>query len=460
MAKNNNLKYLCDSCGYDSVKWYGKCPSCGQWDTLKEFKVPTNDNFDLSNVVISKDPPVKLSEITKEDEIRYNTGINEFDRVLGGGAVKGSLVLIGGEPGIGKSTLMLQICDKLSNIGSILYASGEESKHQIKLRAQRLGSFPDNLYIMPETNLDLIIHTMRALQPTVLVVDSIQTVYKSGLSAAPGNITQIRECAMILMREAKNSGCIIFLVGHVNKDGEIAGPKILEHMVDCVLYFEGERLNENRILRTAKNRFGPSNEIGVFEMRKNGLIEVTNPSAVLLAERPTNVPGTCITAVMEGTRPILAEIQALVSPTVFGNPRRVASGFDYNRAVLLLAILEKITKLPLGNCDVYINVVGGLKIDEPVSDLATIIAIASSFYDKPVISDALAIGEVGLTGELRRVSSIEQRLAEASRMKISRCICPYNFDKDNNPHGNLDIVNSKNITEAIAVALGKVNSPK
>ncbi|MGN1451037.1 MAG: DNA repair protein RadA, partial [Eubacteriales bacterium] len=360
---------------------------------------------------------------------------------------------IGGEPGIGKSTLMLQICHSLSGCGTVLYASGEESQRQIKLRGDRLGVRGKNISVLAETNLDLILDTAAEMKPAFLIVDSVQTVYRPGVSAAPGNVAQIKECTMALLRLAKDTGTVVFVVGHVNKDGEIAGPKILEHMVDCVLYFEGEKQNAYRILRAAKNRFGSTNEIGVFEMKEKGLAEIVNPSEAMLAGRPAGVPGTCITAVMEGTRPILAEIQALVAKSAFGNPRRMASGVDYNRAVLLLAVLETRAGLLLGGSDAYVNVIGGLKIDEPAADLATVIALASSFRDKPVLPDTLAIGEVGLTGELRRVNAIEQRMAEAARMKLGRCICPYYGTAGIRVPEGLEVIRVKSIPEALAAAL-------
>ena len=390
--------------------------------------------------VAASDKPEGLDSLSTEDALRFHTGYAELDRVLGGGAVKGSLVLIGGEPGIGKSTLMLQICRSLSSAGKILYASGEESKRQIKLRADRLGVTNKEILVMSETKLEAVLAACETEKPAVCVVDSIQTIYKTGLSAAPGNVTQIKECAMALLRMAKNTGMIVFVVGHVNKDGEIAGPKILEHMVDCVLYFEGEQQNAYRILRAAKNRFGSTNEIGVFEMNANGLTEVENPSAALLSGRPAGVSGTCITAVMEGTRPILAEVQALVAQSVYGNPRRMASGIDYNRAALLLAVLEKRAGMLVSNQDAYINVVGGLKIDEPAADLATVIALASSFADRPVSENTVVFGEVGLAGELRRVTMMEQRIAEAARMKITRVVCPAAGESHMMPPEGMEIV--------------------
>jgi DNA repair protein RadA/Sms len=456
MAQKSKIAYVCENCGYDSVKWYGKCPSCGTWDSLKEFRVEDEQRKDVRyTAATGNNRSERLDKISTEDEIRFKTGFNELDRVLGGGAVKGSLVLIGGEPGIGKSTLMLQICESLSKKCKILYASGEESKRQIKLRAERLGVNGEKILIVSETNLEAVIEETDRENPDILIVDSIQTIYKSNLAAAPGNIAQIKECTMALLRLAKDSGIIVFIVGHVNKEGEIAGPKILEHMVDCVLYFEGEKQNAYRILRAAKNRFGSTNEIGVFEMGEKGLAEVANPSEAMLAGRPADVPGTCVTATIEGTRPILAEVQALVSKSVFGNPRRMSSGIDYNRAVLLLAVLEKRAGLFVGNCDAYINVIGGMKIVEPAADLATVIALASSYREKPVLEDTVVLGEVGLTGELRRVTALEQRLLEAARMNIKRCICPLYGKPPKNIPGGIEIIKVKDIREAINAALAE-----
>lgn len=453
MAQKQKVSYVCENCGYDSIRWYGQCPSCKSWDSLKEFRDAPEPASPQGVFFSGRKPAKSIDDIDTADELRFGTGFSELDRVLGGGAVRGSIVLIGGEPGIGKSTLMLQICHSLSGCGTVLYASGEESQRQIKLRGDRLGVRGKNISVLAETNLDLILDTAAEMKPAFLIVDSVQTVYRPGVSAAPGNVAQIKECTMALLRLAKDTGTVVFVVGHVNKDGEIAGPKILEHMVDCVLYFEGEKQNAYRILRAAKNRFGSTNEIGVFEMKEKGLAEIVNPSEAMLAGRPAGVPGTCITAVMEGTRPILAEIQALVAKSAFGNPRRMASGVDYNRAVLLLAVLETRAGLLLGGSDAYVNVIGGLKIDEPAADLATVIALASSFRDKPVLPDTLAIGEVGLTGELRRVNAIEQRMAEAARMKLGRCICPYYGTAGIRVPDGLEVIRVKSIPEALAAAL-------
>ena len=379
--------------------------------------------------------------------------MSELDRVLGGGAVKGSLVLVGGSPGIGKSTLMLQICDNLCRFAKVLYVSGEESERQIKLRAERLHVSGEGLYLLSETNLDDIVEAVNELQPDILIVDSIQTLYNSELAAAPGSVGQVKDCTMTLMQLAKGQGITVFVIGHVNKEGSIAGPKVLEHMVDCVLYFEGEQNMAYRILRAAKNRFGATNEIGVFEMADTGLTEVPNPSEMLLSGRPENTPGTCVTCVMEGVRPVLAEVQALLSPTSFNVPRRTSNGFDYNRAMLLLAVLEKRGGLQINSCDAYINVIGGLNLDEPAADLAMVMALASSFRDKPIPGDLVAIGEVGLTGELRAVNGLGQRLSEVRRIGFTKCLIPArNSGKLTEPEG-LQLIRVRNIREALATIL-------
>jgi len=389
--------------------------------------------------------------VEASDELRFHTGMNELDRVLGGGAVRGSLVLIGGAPGIGKSTLMLQICDSLCRFAKVLYVSGEESERQVKLRSERLGIAGEGLYLFSETNLEDIIEASNELRPDVLIVDSIQTMYNGDSSSSPGSVAQVKECTMALMQLAKGQGVTIFVIGHVNKEGSIAGPKVLEHMVDCVLYFEGEGHNSYRILRAAKNRFGATNEIGVFEMGGEGLAEVPNPSEALLSGRPKDTPGTCVTCVMEGNRPVLAEVQALLSPSAYGNSRRSSNGFDYNRAMMLLAVLEKRGGLLVSNCDAYINVIGGLFLDEPAADLAMMIALASSFRDKAVPFDLAAVGEVGLTGELRPVHTMGQRLSEVRRLGFTKCLVPYrNSGKLSEPAG-LELIRVRNIREALAI---------
>ena len=397
--------------------------------------------------------PRPISEVSSTHELRFETGMSELDRVLGGGAVKGSLVLVGGAPGIGKSTLMLQICDNLCRFAKVLYVSGEESERQIKLRAERLHVSGEGLYLLSETNLDDIIEAVNELQPDILIVDSIQTLYNGELTTAPGSVGQVKDCTMTLMQLAKGQGITVFVIGHVNKEGSIAGPKVLEHMVDCVLYFEGEQNMAYRILRAAKNRFGATNEIGVFEMADTGLTEVPNPSEMLLSGRPENTPGTCVTCVMEGVRPVLAEVQALLAPTSFNVPRRTSNGFDYNRAMLLLAVLEKRGGLLVNSCDAYINVIGGLNLDEPAADLAMVMALASSFRDKPIPSDLVAIGEVGLTGELRAVNGLGQRLSEVRRIGFTKCLIPArNSGRLTEPEG-LQLIRVRNIREALSAIL-------
>ena len=447
--------FYCTECGNETPKWHGKCPACGAWNTVVER--PTEKTAKKWNVSLHSTIPTlvpkSMSEVETTDELRFPTGMGELDRVLGGGAVKGSLVLVGGAPGIGKSTLMLQICDNLCQFASVLYVSGEESERQIKLRAERLQVNGSGLYLLSETNLENMIEAVHTLQPDVLIVDSIQTLSNTDVASAPGSVTQVKECTMALMQLAKGEGVTIFVIGHVNKEGSIAGPKVLEHMVDCVLYFEGERHMAYRILRAAKNRFGATNEIGVFEMEDGGLAEVPNPSETLLAGRPEDTPGTCVTCVMEGIRPVLAEIQALVVPTTFGNPRRVSNGFEYNRAVLLLAVLEKRGGLMLGQCDSYINVIGGLSLDEPAADLAAMMALASSFRDKPIPNNLVAIGEVGLTGELRSVNALSQRLSEVRRLGFTRCLVPKRTQTKLIVPDGLELIQVSNIREALAVML-------
>jgi len=449
--------FYCTECGNESPKWAGQCPSCRAWNTLVEQPVESKKKLTgtagSSILRVPANRPTPIQEIETTDELRFKTGMSELDRVLGGGAVKGSLVLVGGAPGIGKSTLMLQICDSLCRFSKVLYVSGEESERQIKLRAARLNVKGDGLYLLAETNLEDIVDAVHELKPDILIADSIQTLYNGDLTAAPGSIGQVKDCTMTLMQLAKGEGITVFVIGHVNKEGSIAGPKVLEHMVDCVLYFEGEQHNSYRILRAAKNRFGATNEIGVFDMGDNGLEEVPNPSETLLSGRPLDTPGTCVTCVMEGARPVLAEVQALLAPSGFGNPRRSSNGFDYNRAMMLLAVLEKRGGLLLGNCDAYINVIGGLSLDEPAADLALLIALASSFRDKPVPGDLAAIGEVGLTGELRSVNAINQRLSEVQRLGFTKCLIPArNSAKLVAPKG-LQLIGVRNIREALAAVL-------
>ena len=394
-----------------------------------------------------------MTELKADEEIRFPTGMGELDRVLGGGAVKGSLVLVGGAPGIGKSTLMLQICSKLCEFSKVLYVSGEESEHQLKLRAKRLRVENPSLFVISETNLGDVLESVRLERPDVLIVDSIQTLYNDALDSPAGSVSQVKDCTMALMQLAKGEGITVFVIGHVNKEGAIAGPKVLEHMVDCVLYFEGDQHTSYRILRAAKNRFGATNEIGVFEMQDAGLTEVENPSEMLLSGRPDDAPGTCVTCVMEGMRPVLAEIQALVVTSAGGNPRRTSNGFDYNRAAMLLAVLEKRGGLKVSVCDAYINIIGGLWLDEPAADLAAIVALASSYLDRPIPNDLVAIGEVGLTGELRTVNHLAQRISEVQRLGFRKCVIPAHRVGALGEFPGLQLIPARNIGEAIRAAL-------
>ena len=415
--------YICSQCAYESAKWQGKCPSCGEWDTLSEEIIKT-DSIKSSARKLSDATVYTLSGIESVKEERCDTGLHELNRVLGGGLVKGSLVLLSGDPGIGKSTLLLQICEYLTNNNSVLYVSGEESAHQLKIRARRLGVKSESLLIMCETDCETVAEKIRSLKPDIVMIDSIQTITVTEISSSPGSVTQVRECANLFMRMAKTLNVSIVLVGHVNKDGNIAGPKVLEHIVDTVLYLEGERNLTYRILRAVKNRFGSTNEIGVFDMGSNGLTQVQNPSSMLISGRPLNASGTCISCFMEGSRPILAEIQGLATPTGFGNPRRMATGFDYNRMSMLIAILEKRAGYFLGNMDCYINIVGGLKADERAADLAVSLSLISSLKDIVIDKDVVAFGEIGLAGEIRLVANCEQRILEAKRLGFLCCVLP------------------------------------
>ena len=425
MAKTKTA-YVCTECGYDSPKWYGKCPSCGSWNTMAEELIREEKQGKQLNILTpgGGNRPVRLREIAGTEDARFSTGIGELDRVLGGGMVKGSLVLVSGAPGIGKSTLLLQACKSLCESSCVLYVTGEESLSQIKMRADRLGIDGDNLLICAETQIDQILLSAMQMKPAVMIVDSIQTMLNTELQSAPGSITQVRECTMQLLQFAKSNTVSVILVGHVNKDGGIAGPKVLEHMVDAVLNFEGDRHASYRLLRATKNRFGSTNEIGMFEMTHLGLDEVQNPSAALLSGRPENAHGSCVVATLEGTRPILAEIQGLVTKSAYGSARRTAAGIDYNRAVLLLAILEKRAGMLLGAYDTYINVVGGMDLDEPAVDLAVLLAIASSYLERSIPQDLAAFGEVGLSGEVRAVTGAAQRIAELKRLGFRICILP------------------------------------
>ena len=450
--KKSKTTFYCTECGNETAKWMGQCPACGAWNSLTE--APQEKKAVSVGATRRFSKPKMISELELEEELRFSTGISEFDRVLGGGAVRGSIVLVGGAPGIGKSTLLLQLCGKISSQERILYVSGEESQRQIKMRAQRLGVDSGEIYILAETDISAVLGAIDELNPTVLIVDSIQTMFNADANSTPGSVSQVRECTMRIMRAAKDQGFTAFVVGHVNKEGSIAGPKVLEHMVDCVLYFEGDQSQSYRILRAAKNRFGSTNEIGVFEMNDKGLSEVKNPSEMLLSGRPANAPGTCVVAVMEGTRPVLAEIQALVTPSGFSGARRNANGVDYNRAMLLMAVLEKRGGLIMASCDSYINVVGGLQLDETAADLAVILALASSHKDLPLGSDLAAVGEVGLSGEIRSVSHLNQRLSEISRLGFKRCVIPAHVRDDVQKFPGLETIPVKNIREAMKAVFG------
>lgn len=456
MASKQKSVYICNNCGYESAKWYGKCPSCNEWGTLNEEIVKTESKTaKKSATVINKGLNVlKLDSIDSSTEFRYNTGISELNRVLGGGLVKGSLVLLSGDPGIGKSTLLLQICNFLSKDLSVLYVSGEESAYQIKMRAKRLGVKSDNLSVMCETDAEIVCEYLKTEKPDIVMVDSIQTMSIPELSSSTGSITQVRECTNLFMQTSKNNDISTILVGHVNKDGNIAGPKVLEHIVDTVLYFEGERNYSYRILRAAKNRFGSTNEIGVFEMTEMGLTQIESPSMALLAGRPINVSGTCVTCLIEGSRPILAEIQGLATTSGFGNPRRMATGFDYNRMAMLIAILEKRAGYFFANMDCYLNIVGGLRADEPASDLAVAVALISSLKDTVIDSETIVFGEIGLAGEIRMVNNCEQRIKESERLGFKRCIIPRQNMKKLNKASftDIEVIGVRNVREAFEVA--------
>ncbi len=453
MAKAKTV-YYCTVCGNETPKWQGKCAACGAWNTIEEHvEKPVAAGKMRAMPVGTTRTAQRLNEVSCEAEIRFFTGMGELDRVLGGGAVDGSLVLVGGAPGIGKSTLLLQICQSLCKERKVLYVTGEESQRQVFMRAQRLGVTTDNLFILSETRLSDMLEAVSNTAPDILIVDSIQTMYNEENDSSPGSVSQVKDCTMALMQLSKMEGITVFVVGHINKDGAIAGPKVLEHMVDCVLYFEGDPSSSYRLLRAAKNRFGSTNEIGVFEMHDKGLVEIPNPSQMLLEGRPEGACGTCVACVMEGTRPVLAEVQALVAKTTFNVPRRTADGFDFNRAVLLLAVAEKRANMRLSAFDAYINIIGGLRLDEPAADLPVVLALASSYRDTPVCDNIVAIGEVGLTGEIRGVSNVGQRLAEVARLGFKKCIIPKSgTEKLEIPEG-LTVYRVRNLREAIEVAL-------
>lgn len=442
--------YFCTECGNETPKWAGKCPACGAWNSIVEQKASAVKTT-RSSKVNSLARATSINEISSEEEIRFTTGMGELDRVLGGGAVKGSLVLVGGAPGIGKSTLMLQICQTLGEAAKVLYVSGEESTHQLKMRAKRLRVDSEQLYVLSETCLGNILEAVQEEKPDILVVDSIQTLYDEELDSPAGGVGQVKSCTMALMQMAKGQDVTVFVIGHVNKEGALAGPKVLEHMVDCVLYFEGDQHMTYRILRAAKNRFGATNEIGVFEMLDSGLREVENPSEMLLSGRPKDASGTCVTCVMEGARPVLAEIQALLSTSTANFPRRTSNGYDYNRLAMLLAVLDKRGGLKVSQCDAYLNIIGGLTVDEPAADLATLVALASGYLDKPVSDEMAAIGEIGLSGEIRSVSHLEQRLTEVQRLGFTRCMIPAHRAKELRSLAHLTVIPVKDVGEVLRI---------
>ena len=452
MAKAKKSVYFCQNCGHEESKWLGQCPACKKWNTFVEEKVSPAS---AKAVKEQKDAQVvTLSGIEADEDDRMDTGIEELNRVLGGGIVKGSLVLVGGDPGIGKSTLLLQVCQRLSAAGrKLLYISGEESLKQIKLRANRMGEFTDNLYLLCETSLDIIRGIIEQQKPDMVVIDSIQTMYNEEVGSAPGSVSQVRESTNIFMQLAKGLSISIFIVGHVTKEGTVAGPRVLEHMVDTVLYFEGDRHASYRILRGVKNRFGSTNEIGVFEMRKEGLTEVKNPSEFMLSGKPEHASGSVVACAIEGTRPMLMEIQALVCKTNFGMPRRTAAGLDYNRVNLLMAVLEKRLGLPLSGYDAYVNIAGGIRLNEPAADLGIVLAIASSYKNRPIAEDVIVFGEVGLSGEVRAVSMPEQRVSEAKKLGFTTCILPEVSVKTVGKVEGMRIIGVKSVGEAISVGL-------
>ena len=453
MAKSRYI-YTCNQCGYESSKWNGKCPSCGAWNSFEEdvAEKPSSNRSASQDIPDISGNILELADIGADIDVRYDTGIGELNRVLGGGLVKGSLVLLGGEPGIGKSTILLQICQYLGEDHSILYVSGEESARQIKLRADRLGVDTENLYLLTSTDAEAIASTIANSAPDIAIIDSIQTMSISRISSSPASLTQVRECTNLFMHTAKDQEIPIIIVGHVNKDGAIAGPKGMEHIVDAVLYFEGERHQSYRLLRAVKNRFGSTNEIGVFEMIDKGLREVANPSQMLLAGRPHNVSGCCVACVMEGSRPILAEVQALAAKTSYSAPRRMATGFDFNRLSIIIAVLEKRLGIFMGTLDVYLNIVGGFKLDEPAGDLPVAMALYSGIMDKQIYEQLIAFGEIGLGGEIRSVSHITQRIREAERMGFKTCIIPKQSAASIDPNEyNIEIIPVSTLKQAFSV---------
>ena len=448
MAKAAKTVFVCNECGYESAKWMGKCPACNSWNTFFEQKIEKITENGIKTVK-ERNMPKALNSYKGEEVARTSTGFSELDRVLGGGIVKGSLILLGGEPGIGKSTLILQLCNKIHGEGKVLYVSGEESAEQIKLRADRLGIDNDDIMFLGETDISIINENIEELKPKLVIIDSIQTMYSDELSAAAGSVSQVREITAQIMRMCKSKGITTIIIGHVTKDGTIAGPRVLEHMVDTVLYLEGERYFSYRILRGVKNRFGSTNEIGMFEMKGEGLVEITNPSQILILEREDNPSGSAIVASIEGTRPMLIELQALTTLSVFGIPKRTANGLDYNRLAVLIAVLEKRANLNIGGQDIYVNVVSGMKLNEPSIDLGILCVCASSFKNVPIPKDTVIMGEVGLTGEVRRINMIEKRLKEAEKMGFNRCIIPENNKKYLEEKYKMDIVGVKDIREAL-----------
>lgn len=440
--------FVCNECGYESAKWMGKCPACNSWNTFFEEKLSTKVESGKREKKI-QEAPKPLNSFVGQDAQRTSTGYAELDRVLGGGLVKGSLVLVGGEPGIGKSTLILQLCDKVKGEGKVLYVSGEESAEQIKLRADRLNIKNDDILFLGETDIDIIDQNIEELNPKLVIIDSMQTMYSEDISSAPGSVSQVREITSRIMKICKSRKITTIIIGHVTKDGNIAGPRVLEHMVDTVLYIEGERYFSYRMIRGVKNRFGSTNEVGMFEMQEKGMVEITNPSSILISEREDNPSGSVVVATVEGTRPLLVELQALVTQSVFGLPRRTANGIDYNRLTLLVAVMEKKAGFMLGNQDVYLNVVGGLKVNEPALDIGIILATASSFKNVSIPKGVIALGEVGLTGEVRTINMMEKRLKEAERLGFKKCIIPENNKKLLKESYKLDIIGVKNINEAM-----------
>ena len=449
-AKEKSV-FFCQKCGYESAKWLGKCPGCGQWNTFVEELV-SKQKKDSSRTTPSVEA-VALHEISYDDMLRIDTGIQELNRVLGGGMVPGALMLLAGDPGIGKSTLTMQLCGAIKTEASVLYVSGEESRQQLKMRAQRLDVKNENLMILTENNLEAIEAQIQKIKPKLVILDSIQTVYLPEITSAPGSVSQLRECTGRIMQWAKGMEISVIVVGHVTKDGSVAGPRVLEHMVDTVLFFEGERHNQFRILRALKNRFGSTNEIGVFEMQEKGLLEISNPSEIFLSERPRDAVGSVVVPCMEGSRPVLVELQALVASRPYGQPRRMTNGADYNRTAMLLAVLEKKMRLPLGNQDIFLNVVGGLKIDEPAIDLGIIVALVSSMQNRPIIDDVIILGEVGLTGEVRTISFLEKRLIEAEKMGFRMAVVPEANLKRNQQYP-IEVRGVSHVSEALRIILG------